>query len=272
MDGGRIQRLLNVHLEVDIVQKKLQRPLILTVAAGCAEDHKRLAVTRHQRRRQRRTGTFARAKSVWTLSIQVEHLAACAQREAQTLDHRRRPDPASTGRGGHHVAFSINGIQVCGISHVGMPSPGARHVVGCTACKSQGSAVVLQHVNCRPACRTAPNVTGTHLKRRLFADQRTPSVGIVLRKQNIERRLVKIGIAVIRLTVGKGQLGALDESMQVLHRVVAHLRKIEPLQQRQLLEKHRPLRPRRTFVHVQTAIIDAHRRLDGCMPFGHVVI
>ena len=41
---GGVQRFLKVHAKVDVVEEKLQRPLVLSVTTGGAEDHVRVAV------------------------------------------------------------------------------------------------------------------------------------------------------------------------------------------------------------------------------------
>ena len=72
--GRRVERLLHVHAELDVVQEELQRHLLLAVAARRAEDHVRLPVACHERRRERRPGALARLQRVGPRRVQVEHL------------------------------------------------------------------------------------------------------------------------------------------------------------------------------------------------------
>ena len=63
--------LLGMHVEVDEVQEKLQRPLVLLIAAGGAEDHERLAVLEDQRRRQGGSRAFAWGQGVGVLRVSI---------------------------------------------------------------------------------------------------------------------------------------------------------------------------------------------------------
>src|SRR5207302_11141365 len=48
LDSGRIERFLQVHAEINDVQEKLQRPLVLLIAAVRAEGEPWLAVAERQ--------------------------------------------------------------------------------------------------------------------------------------------------------------------------------------------------------------------------------
>ena len=52
VEGRAVDRLLQVHAVIDMVQEQQQRPLVLLVAAGRAERHIRLAVAEREPRRQ----------------------------------------------------------------------------------------------------------------------------------------------------------------------------------------------------------------------------
>ncbi len=114
--GGRVERFLHVHTEIDDVQEELQRPLVLLVAAGRAKGQPRLAVAQCQRRREGRARALARDQRVRMTLVQVKHLAARAEREAQALDDWRRADPTATRRGREQIAPTIDDVDVGGIS------------------------------------------------------------------------------------------------------------------------------------------------------------
>ena len=78
-------------------------------------------------------------------------------------------------------------------------------------------------------------------------------------------------ITVVRLAVGKGELRALDDGVQVVGRVVAHALQVEAVEQAELLQEHRSLRPRTALVHIDPAEVDAARRLRRRTPRCHVV-
>src|SRR3990172_1173140 len=94
---GRLDRLLQVHPEVDDIQEELQRPLVLLVAAGRAKGEIGLARAQRDRRRQRRARPLARHQSVGVALIEEEGLHPRPQRKAQYVDHRRTRDPAPAG-------------------------------------------------------------------------------------------------------------------------------------------------------------------------------
>ena len=213
MDGRRIQGFLNVHTEIHVVEEELQRPLVLTIAAWRAKDHKRLTVSGNQRRSQRGAGAFARSQGVGALWIQVEHLPTCAKRKPQALDDRRGTNPAAARRRSNHVAFAVNGIEMGGIANVRMPQA---QVADFTLCHIQGAAIVLRYVEGRVGRHATPNIAGAHLPRCFRADKIATPGGIFLREQHVKRRLVKQRIAVVGLAVGKGQFCALDQHVQVV--------------------------------------------------------
>ena len=84
VDERRVDRRLQIHPEIDDVEQELQRPLVLLVAAGRAEDHVRPAVARRERRRQRGPRPLARREGVRVAGRQVEDLGASPEREAET--------------------------------------------------------------------------------------------------------------------------------------------------------------------------------------------
>src|SRR5438270_1149621 len=74
----------------------------------------------------------------------------------------------------------------------------------------------------------------------------------------------------IRPTVGKSELGGLDEEVDELGPGRVFPLKAELRQDRQLLQRHQPLRPWSAFLHAVMAIIIMDRILDARLPAGHV--
>src|SRR5262249_23657518 len=77
----RLDRLLQVEPEVDVAEKRVQRPLVLLVAAGCAEGEIRLAAARGHRRRQRRPRPLPRLQRARQALLEPEHLGPGAEAE-----------------------------------------------------------------------------------------------------------------------------------------------------------------------------------------------
>ena len=83
---------------------------------------------------------------------------------------------------------------------------------------------------------------GLVVGRGVIAHERTPSVVVRRREQRLERDL--LGVAVQRVAIGECELSALDDHMDELSG--RERRKVESLEERELLEPHRPRRPRRS--------------------------
>ena len=60
----------------------------------------------------------------------------------------------------------------------------------------------------------------------------------------VDGNLSEAGVTVPGLSIGEGQLGALDDGVDVLGREEPHCPEVHSLEQRQLLEEHRTLAPR----------------------------
>ena len=87
----------------------------------------------------------------------------------------------------------------------------------------------------------------------------------------LHRHVDKIRIAVPGLAVGEGELGAFDDEMDKIRPERVEAVEIETLQQRQLLQQHRPLAPRAALGDRVAAIVEGDRRLDRRLPARHVV-
>ena len=187
----------------------------------------------------------------------------------QPADHGRRAQPSAAGRGRHHVALAVHGVQVSGVAQVGVAEAEVPNLAGF---QLQRPAIVLGHVKRGVRRNAVPEIAGPHLKRRLLTNQPAALGGIVLREQLIERHVVEAWVAVVGLAVGEGQLGALNHRVQVLRRVVAHRLQVELLQQGQLLQEHRALGPAGALEDIQTVVVQADRLFEARLPFGEVFI
>src|SRR6516164_10331592 len=110
--------------------------------------------------------------------------------------------------------------------------------------------------------RDAPlRTAGTQLERGPLADQFAPQVVVPGTEQSAHRHVDKVRIAVPSFAVGKGELGALDNDMDKLGTERIEIVEVEPLQQRQLLQEHRPLAPRPALGYGIAAVVEGERRL-----------
>src|SRR5262245_65567311 len=85
---------------------------------------------------------------------------------------------------------------------------------------------------------------GTQFERGLVAYELAPLVVVGIREQRRHRHLGKVGIAVEFFAIGIGKLGALDEEVDEIRAYRIGAIEVEALEQRQLLQHHRALRPR----------------------------
>ena len=115
-EARRVDRLLQVQAVVDVAQERVQRPLVLLVAAGRAEREVRVAVAQGQRRRQRGARPLARRDGVGVGRVEPEHLAAHGDREAEARHHRRAREPAAARGGGDHVAVPVDHVEMARVA------------------------------------------------------------------------------------------------------------------------------------------------------------
>ena len=221
LDRRRVERLLQVHAEVDHVQEELQRPLVLLVAAGRAEGQPRLRrcaapATGDNVVRGRLPGTSAFGVPL----VEVEHLAARAEREAEPLDHGRRADPAAAGRRREEIAPAIDGVDVGGIA--------GDDAASVSASRRRDRARRRDAARGWPAARSISSRRSAAYS----SDSSQP-----------DRHGGELGIAVVALAVGEGELGALEVHVQVLGGVVAERAQVEAFEKPQLLQQDRTLAP-----------------------------
>src|SRR5213080_3418958 len=70
----RVDRRLEVETAVDVLQKHVQRPLVLLVAARCTEREVGMAAAERQRGRERRARALLRLERVRQPLLEPEHL------------------------------------------------------------------------------------------------------------------------------------------------------------------------------------------------------
>src|SRR5438309_1371229 len=95
VEHGRVDGCLQVLSENAVSEEKLKRPLVLLVAAGCAERKAWFAVAKRERRAERGLRPFAAFQVIGMLGVEVEHLGWRAEAEAEAWDHRRALQPSS---------------------------------------------------------------------------------------------------------------------------------------------------------------------------------
>src|SRR6185312_7242704 len=113
---GAVDRLLQIHAVMDMVQEKLGGPLILAVAARRAESHRRLAVPERQGRRQRAARPLAGREARRALLVEPGYLQPRAEAEAERRDHRRGLQPAAARRRRDHVAPAVDDVEMAGVA------------------------------------------------------------------------------------------------------------------------------------------------------------
>src|ERR1700733_7717596 len=83
VEFGAVDRLLQIHFVMDVVQKQLQRPLVLAIAARRAERHVGRAVLERQARRQGAARAFPRLEARGRAFLEPGDLQPRAAAEAQ---------------------------------------------------------------------------------------------------------------------------------------------------------------------------------------------
>ena len=172
----------------------------------------------------------------------IERHHARRQREPERADHLCRPDPRAARRERRHVALRVHGIDV----HRARP-PGLRReaLLG----GQQGGIV--------------PGVARTQLFACLsHINQICPGFCIGLGQQYLGRNHCFRRIAVVLLAIGKGELGGLDQEVQVIGAARPHRAQVEAPHDGERLQHRRPLRPEAALVDRRLAEAQADGRLD----------
>ena len=87
----------------------------------------------------------------------------------------------------------------------------------------------------------------TELERGIRPDQLAALIGILHREQRLHRYLDELGIAVVGVAVGVGQLHGFHQRMDIFGRIEFHGREIEAAQNVQRFNHGRPLAPEARF-------------------------
>jgi hypothetical protein len=116
-----------------------------------------------------------------------------------------------------------------------------------------------------------PAAAGPQLLRGLVADECAALVVVCGRQQPVEWDVDEVGIAVERLAVGEGELGALGDGVDVFRGTEAHRLEVEARQQGELLEEDRALPPRAGLADRVAVVLESRRRLDRRLPGAEVV-
>src|SRR5437879_5500857 len=137
VEHGRVDGCLQVLSENGVSEEKLKRPLVLLVAAGCAERKAWFAVAKRERRAERGPRPFAAFQVIGVLGVEVEHLGSRAEAEAEAWDHRRALQPSTARGAGDKVPMTVGDRDVHGVA------PHCAERLGAGAC-----AVTLRHGPC----------------------------------------------------------------------------------------------------------------------------
>ena len=172
------------------------------------------------------------------------------------------------GRGGDEVAEPVGDAHVAGV---------ARATRRC-ATRSVRTSSGRTRRGCRPARpRTARGRAAPGCARaacpgaatRPRCRRRARGVGALYSAESSASTRDLGRVAVPRLPVGEGELGALDDRVDEFGR--ARREAVEPVEQRELLQQHRSLPPRAGLADGEAAEVVADRALVARGPLGHVV-
>src|ERR1700741_1343823 len=116
MERRRVDRGLEPEPEEGVGEEEPQRPLVLLVASGRAEGEPGLAFEKCERRAQGCARSLAALYVIGVIGVEVEHLCAGTQAEAETVDDGRALQPTSTRRAGDQVAVPVGDGDVAGVA------------------------------------------------------------------------------------------------------------------------------------------------------------
>ena len=102
------------------------------------------------------------------------------------------------------------------------------------------------------------------------ADQGSTRLGVGLGQEPVRRHLHVVGIPVIGLAVGEGELDRLRQQVEVPRRVVAQRAQVVRLEEVQHLEQHGPLAPEAAHRHFELAESRPQRRCHLHAELGQV--
>src|SRR5919197_3988260 len=264
---GSVDRLLQIHPGMNVAHEQLRRPLILLVAAGRTPGEIRLAVAQRERGRERGARPLAGSKRRRMTLLQPEHLRARAEAEAELGNDGRRLQPAAGRRRRYRVAGRIDDIEMHGIAaHLADASDGRL----ARAHAADGAALPLLATQLHHRAETGDRA-GPQFERGLLVDELAPLLVVGVGKERRGRHFDKIGIAIEFFAIGVGELRALDQEVDEIGARGIGAVEVETLEQRQLLQHHRTLRPWARLADGVAAVVVGERRLDMSMPARHVL-
>src|SRR5205807_1363804 len=113
--------------------------------------------------------------------------------------------------------------------------------------------------------------TGLELERRLVRDELAPLGVVGIGKQRGHRHVDEVRIAIERLAIRIGELGAFDVEVDEIGAGRIQAIEVEALDQRQLLEHDRSLPPWAGLAYGEAAVVVSKQRLDAGLPAREVV-
>ena len=191
---GLLDGLLHVHAELHHVEEELGHGLALHVAAGGAKGHPQFAVAEGHRGIRRQAGPLAGEQAGRMLRVQPSLVAAGGHGKAQA-GHQSRAAEAVAGRGREAVAPAVNHADVAG---VGFRHRGHRLRVG----RLEPLPVLAVVALVVPGVAGVGHVGAGPGRVNLLATMG----GIVRVQQPLHRHVHKVGVTVVGMAVGKGQL------------------------------------------------------------------
>ena len=234
MELGRVDRLLEVHPEIDVAEERVQRPLLLLVAAGRAPREVRLAVAKREAGAECRARTRSRLEATTRSPSSSQNI--CARVPSG------QPSAGMTGELWSQPPLGVAEIMFpkrSAMSRCTVPRPGSPEPAVASAARSEGR---------RP-------MPGRYSAEASSPHERPARVVVLRRQQRLERDV--LGVAVQRVAIRERELPALDDHVDELGG--RELVEVEALQERELLETDGAGRPRLRLAHRQPAVLEAWR-------------
>ena len=183
--------------------------------------------------------------------VEEEGLDPGAQRETKAVNHWRRRNPGPAGGKRGHIAL--------GVDH--------RHVHGPRSPVASG-----KHLLALQQRHPGMGVARPLVVRGVVGVNQDTTLGCIrFGQQAVQRDIDKFRVAVILFAVGKGQLQTLGHGMDIVGAVMAQAAQVIALQERQLLQKHRPLAPRAALIHLVATVGIRDRLFDRGPKRGQIL-
>ena len=193
LEASGLHGAFGVHAEEDGVEQHLEQRLILIVAAGSGERDDRLIGRGDEGGAERHARALAGGEFVGMAGHQQETLRALGQRNAGVAD-QVGGHPRARRRRRKRDAVLIDGVHAGGVlGHQGI-----------------GNLVALDLGVEGMLADLVADLAGAELERRLFGDQLAALGGVLLAEQHGGGNLVELGVAVVGVAVGVGELEGFD--------------------------------------------------------------